>query len=243
MQLFHLILAAALALPGVALAQGADAAAQLAAKVQSRYEGIRDFEGDFVQTYEGGVLRTKTTEAGTMAIKRPGRMKWIYLKPERKEFVSDGVRIYSYLVADKQVIVSPVPGPGEATTPALFLAGRANLARDFTASFVELPGAPEGLTGLKLVPKAEDPEFEWIGIGVDPASFQIRYLVAVDKQGGRSAFTFTNLKENRGLTDKTFEFRIPRGVDVITSQGASPADLCAEVLGWLAVSLWRAPRA
>ena len=35
--------------------------AALAAKVQQRYNGIKDFQGDFVQTYEGGVLRTKTT--------------------------------------------------------------------------------------------------------------------------------------------------------------------------------------
>lgn len=222
MQLIHLILASVLVLPAAISAQQADAAAQLAAKVQARYDGIRDFEGDFVQTYEGGVLRTRTSESGTMAIKRPGRMKWVYLKPERKEFVSDGVRIYSHLVADKQVIVSPVPGPGEATTPALFLTGEADLARDFTASFAELPRAPDKLLGLKLVPKEEDAEYEWIGIGVDPGTYQIRYLVAVDRQGGQSAFTFSNLKENQGLTDKTFEFRIPRGVDVITNGARTP---------------------
>jgi outer membrane lipoprotein carrier protein len=221
-RLIHLILVTVLTVPVAVSAQGADAAAELAAKVQARYSGIRDFEGDFVQTYEGGVLRTRTSESGTMAIKRPGRMKWVYLKPERKEFVSDGVRIYSYLVADKQVIVSPVPGPGEATTPALFLTGQADLARDFTASLTDLPRAPEGLLELKLVPKKEDAEYEWIGIGVDPASFQIRYLVAMDRQGGQSAFAFSNLKENQGLTDKTFEFRIPRGVDVITNGARTP---------------------
>lgn len=211
-----------MALPAAGAAQSADAAAALAARVQAHYSGIRDFEGDFTQTYEGGILRTRTTESGTMAVKRPGRMKWVYLEPEHKEFVSDGVRIYSYMVADRQVIVSPVPGPGEATTPALFLAGQADLARDFTASFTDLPGAPEGLLQLKLVPKKADGEYEWVGIGVHPDTLQIRYLVAVDQQGGRSAFTFSNLKENRGLTDKTFEFRVPRGVDVITNGARTP---------------------
>src|SRR6185436_14326926 len=56
----------------------------LAAKVQQRYNGIKDISGDFVQTYEGGVLRTKTTERGTIAIKRPGRMRFVYTKPEKK---------------------------------------------------------------------------------------------------------------------------------------------------------------
>src|SRR5690606_4646639 len=94
--------------------------------------------------------------------------------------------------------------------------------RDFTASFTDLPRAPAGLEQLKLVPRKDDPEYEWIGIGVDPSSLQIRYLVAVDKQGGRSAFTFSNLKENRGLTDNIFDFRIPRGVEVITNGARTP---------------------
>jgi outer membrane lipoprotein-sorting protein len=41
--------------------------------------------------------------------------------------------------------------------------------------------------------------------------------VTVDDQGGRSTFSFTNLKENVGLTDKAFEFKIPRGVDVVST--------------------------
>ncbi|HYU77783.1 MAG TPA: outer membrane lipoprotein carrier protein LolA, partial [Vicinamibacterales bacterium] len=157
----------------------------------------------------------KTTERGTVAVKRPGRMRWVYEKPEKKEFVSDGRRLYSYVPADKQVIVSPVPEG--SSTPALFLTGKGHLVRDFTASFAQLPGALPDTTLLKLVPRHADPDVEWLILGVDSTSLQIRQLVAADRQGGRSSFTFTNLKENRGLSDKIFEFRIPRGVDVVTS--------------------------
>jgi outer membrane lipoprotein carrier protein len=188
----------------------------IAERVQTRYDTIRDFEADFVQTYEGGVLRKKTTERGTVAIKRPGRMRWVYTQPERKEFVSDGTRLYSYLPADKQVIVSPTP-EGQANTPALFLTGKGNLLRDFTPSFAELPSAVPGLTALKLVPKRADPEVQSLILGVDPTTYQIRLLVATDPQGGTSTFAFSNLKENRGISDKIFEFRIPRGVDVVTN--------------------------
>ena len=188
----------------------------VAERVQQRYDTIRDFEADFVQTYEGGVLRKKTTERGTVAIKRPGRMRWIYTAPERKEFVSDGNRLYSYLPADKQVIVSPAP-EGQSNTPALFLTGKGNLVRDFTPSFTELPGATPGLITLKFVPIRTDPDVQSLILGVDPATYQIRLLVATDRQGGTSTFTFSNLKENRGISDKIFEFRIPRGVDVVTN--------------------------
>jgi outer membrane lipoprotein carrier protein len=211
--------ACVIVLAGIGLAaQGGDPVA-LAAKVQQRYNGITDFQGDFVQSYEGGVLRTKTTERGTMAIKRPGRIRFTYTKPERKEFVSDGTRLYTHLVADKQVIVSPAPTADDGDVPAMFLAGKSDLARDYTPSFTALPGAAPGLLTLKLVPKRADSEFESLGIGVDPKTLQIQFLSAVDKQGGRSSFTFTNLKENRGLSDNQFVFRIPRGADVVT-QGA-----------------------
>jgi outer membrane lipoprotein carrier protein len=195
---------------------GKETAEQLAARIQTRYDAIRDFEADFVQTYQGGLLRTKTTEQGTVAIKRPGRMRWVYTKPERKEFVSNGERIYSYIPRDKQVIVSPMP-EDDQTTPALFLTGRGHLVRDFTAEFTEVPGAAAGTVGLKLVPKKTDPEFEWLMLAVNPATLQIQQLIALDRQGGQSSFVFTNLKENRNLSDKMFDFQIPRGVDVITN--------------------------
>lgn len=208
----------------VVLAAGLEGLAQtpadpvaLAARVQQRYAGLKDFQGDFVQTYEGGVLRTKTTERGTVSIKRPGKMRFIYAKPERKEFVSDGTRLYTYLVADKQVIVGAAPGPDDGTIPALFLAGQGDIARDYTPALTPLPGAAAGLVTLKLTPKKADPDYEWLGIGIDPKTFQIQYLVAADRQGGKSSFAFSNLKENRGLADKDFEFRIPRGVDVVTN--------------------------
>jgi outer membrane lipoprotein carrier protein len=215
------VLLGALALAPRLVGQGQDPAA-LAARIQARYATIKDFQGDFVQSYEGGVLRTKTSESGTLAVKQPGLFRFVYAKPEPKEFVSDGSQIYTYLVADKQVIVSPAPGPGEATTPALFLAGRANIARDFTPTATVLPSAPPGLIALKLEPRKPDPDYEWFAVGVDPATLQIRHLVAMDRQGGRSAFTFSNLKENQGISDNTFRFRIPRGVDVVNNGPRQP---------------------
>ena len=215
------LFAAAVALSAFAWTLSAQAGnpVALAAKVQQRYNGIKDIQGDFVQSYEGGVLRTKTTERGTVAIKRPGRMRFSYTKPEKKEFVSDGTRLYAHMVADKQVIVSPAPGPDQGDIPAMFLAGQSDLSRDYTPSFTALPGAAPGLVTLKLIPKKPSAEYESIGIGVDPNTLQIQFLTAVDTQGGRSSFSFTNLKENRGLSDKDFEFRIPRGVEVVTNGG------------------------
>ena len=75
--------------------------------LQRKYDGIKDFSADFVHTYQGGVLRKQITERGRLLVKKPGKMRWDYTAPEQKLFVSDGVKIYSYIPQDKQVIVGP----------------------------------------------------------------------------------------------------------------------------------------
>jgi outer membrane lipoprotein-sorting protein len=74
-----------------------------------------------------------------------------------------------------------------------------------------------GTRALKLVPKARQREYDWLTLVVDAATLDIRGLQTIDAQGGKSSFSFTNLKENVGLADKEFAFKIPRGVDVVTA--------------------------
>jgi outer membrane lipoprotein carrier protein len=190
--------------------------AALTRAVQARYDKVRDFTADFTHSYKGGVLKKEVVERGTLQVKKPGRMRWRYTVPEEKLFVSDGRQIYSYVPADRQVVVSPMPAEDRATTAALFLTGKGDLARDFTAKAATLPpGAPAGSVAIELTPRQEQREYNTLTLVVDPGTHAIRMLAADDRQGGRSAFTFANVKENTGLADKVFEFSIPRGADVI----------------------------
>ena len=193
-------------------------ASELASVLQRKYDGIKDFSADFTHAYEGGVLHKQITERGHVLVKKPGKMRWDYTAPEQKQFVSDGVKMYSFVPQDKQVIVASVPAADEATTPILFLAGKGNLTRDFTASLVDAPaGMPAGSRALKLVPRTRQGDYDWLVLVVEPGSLAIRGLVTIDGQGGKSSFSFTNLKENVGLADKAFTFKIPRGVDVVSA--------------------------
>jgi outer membrane lipoprotein carrier protein len=209
-------IAAALAAVIIAPAGASDNAADLAQALQRKYDTVHDFAADFVHTYQGGVLHKQLTERGQVLVKKPGKMRWEYTSPEKKLFVSDGVKIYSYTPADRQVIVSTVPKDDQASTPILFLAGKGNITRDFTPSIGDVPpGSPSGSVALKLVPKTPQPDYDWLLLVVDRQSLALRGLVTVDAQGGTSSISFANLKENVNPADKQFAFNIPRGVDVI----------------------------
>jgi len=212
-------LALAVLLTGRSAIHGAgETAPELAAALQRKYDGIKDFSADFTHTYEGGVLRKQITERGKLLVKKPGKMRWDYTNPEQKQFVSDGLKMYSYIPQDKQVIVASVPKEDEASTPTLFLAGKGSLTRDFTAAIVDPPPSmAAGTRALKLVPKARQRDYDWLTLIVDAATLDIRGLQTTDAQGGKSSFSFTNLKENVGVADKEFAFKIPRGVDVVSA--------------------------
>ena len=208
----------ALAVTVAALRAADSTAPELAAALQKKYDAIKDFSADFSHTYEGGVLRKQITERGHLLVKKPGKMRWDYSAPEAKQFVSDGVKMYSYIPQDKQVIVASIPQDEDAPTPTLFLAGKGSVTRDFTPSLVDAPpGMPAGSRALKLVPRSRQRDYDWLVLVLEPGTLSIRGLLTVDEQGGKSSFSFTNLKENVGLTDKEFTFKIPRGVDVVSA--------------------------
>jgi outer membrane lipoprotein carrier protein len=196
----------------------APSATETARRLQTRYDTVRDFTADFSHSYEGGVLKKSTTERGTLQVKKPGRMRWEYVEPEHKLFVSDGQKIYSYLPADKQVMVSTMPADDQATTAVLFLVGKGNLVRDFDVAYGE-GGAPDTWV-LKLTPRQRQRDYDWLVLAVDRESWRIRSLMAVEREGGHSTFQFSNYRENVGLADKIFAFKMPRGVDVINADSS-----------------------
>ncbi len=206
---------------GAAIASGLSAQAarppvlDVARAVQKNYDAVRDFSADFVHSYVGGVLGQRVTERGTVVIKKPGKMRWNYTSPEKKVFVSDGVKLYSYVPADKQVTINAVPAGDDTSTPTLFLAGKGNITRDFTVGYTEVPGAPADTYAIKLVPTRREQDYDWLVLVVDQRTYRIRMLVTTDTQGGTSTFTFTNMKENVNVPDQEFAFKIPRGVEVV----------------------------
>ncbi|MCX6543741.1 MAG: outer membrane lipoprotein chaperone LolA [Acidobacteria bacterium] len=211
-RLLPFLLAATALAPGPQVGPSADG---LAAALQTKYAAVTDFSADFVHTYRGGLLKKEAVERGTVLIKKPGRMRWTYVSPERKVFVADGRRIYSYIPEDRQVIISDVPSADDATTPALFLTGKGHLTRDFVVSIPAVADPTPNTHTLKFTPRRQEAEYDWMILVVDRATLQIRTLITVDSQGGQSTFVFSNIRQNAGIPDSRFQFTVPRGVDVI----------------------------
>ena len=65
-------------------------------KVQERYDGTRDFTADVTQEMTIASLGKTTTAHGTMAFKRPGKMRWDLSQGEEQVIVADGETLWLY---------------------------------------------------------------------------------------------------------------------------------------------------
>lgn len=192
---------------------GPPPARNLAMAIQSHYAAVTDFTADFTHAFRGGLLPQVSTEYGKVKIKKPGRMRWSYTRPEVKEIVADGRLLYTYIKADRVCYVSDLPTGDAAPTALLFLTGRGDLVRDFTSALS--PTQVAGEWRLDLTPVRKESDFVRLTIGVDPATLKLITLESIDADDGRSTFTFAHLRENVSLPDKDFAFTPPKGVDVI----------------------------
>jgi chaperone LolA len=172
---------------------------------------VRDFTARFSQTYQSGALglTSPEPERGDLKLKKPLRFRMEYASPERKVFVADGRTLYSYFPADHLGSEHPIPEPGQASTALLFIAGRGNITRDFTAALAD--AQPDGQWGLTLTPRTPQDDFRTLTLFVDRQSLQLRGFGWTEVDGGRSVVTLTGLRENRGLPETDFDFTFPKG--------------------------------
>jgi outer membrane lipoprotein carrier protein len=184
-------------------------------RLQNKYETMDTLQANFSQNYQskrfsgGGI-----TETGVVYLRKGGLMKWEYQKPEKKIFVSDGLFYFYYVPADKQVVKSPVDNQNQQS-PALFLAGRGNFAKDFKAAWAD---PRPGSRLINLTPVRPQPDFEHLIVEVDPARYLVLRLLVVDSYENRTEYKFTNIKENPTLPKNFFVFQAPSGADVIFQQ-------------------------
>lgn len=210
----RLVLAALIAtvttsLPSAQTRPGPDA---LARSLQQEYNRVRDLRASFVQTARGGVLSVRSRGEGTVVVKKPGRMRWDYSKPEKQSIISDGTRLIRYYPDTKEVDIVDIPPGDQAPTAMLFLAGKGDVLRDFRVSNVDSPIT--GTLALRLDPRRPDPDYEHLIVAFHPTTLQIRGLLTHDRQGGDTTTELSGIQENTGVNDKTFAFTPPRGADV-----------------------------
>lgn len=186
-------------------------AGKLAAAVDAHYNDLKSMQAEFSESYRGaGASRT---EAGTLWLKRPGKMRWEYRDPRPKLFVSDGKTAWFYVPGEPQAQRAPVNKVDDLRSPLRFLLGKAKLSKELRNLQIQ-PGAQAGNVVLSGLPKGMEDRISRVLLEVTP-QYQIVRLVLEEVDGASTEFRFSQEKENIAVADQQFRFSPPEGVGVV----------------------------
>jgi outer membrane lipoprotein carrier protein len=182
--------------------------------LQRRYAAVETVTGAFQQTYRApGVDQV---ESGVFRMKRPGLMRWEYRQPEEKLFIADGREAFLYVPLDRQVTVQPFSASDIRGTPLEFLLGAAEIKKSFDVSWEPQHKLTAGQAALiRLTPRSSEGEYEFLVLEIDPKSFDLRRIVIREHGGNTSEFLLTGIAVNVKMGNKEFQFKIPKGVEVV----------------------------
>lgn len=179
------------------------------ARLDEFFNGLQSMQSDFQQTVQDSRGNVTDNSTGTLALKKPGKFRWDYAKPNAQTIVSDGQRIWLYDPELQQVTVRRADLSLNGT-PAMLLSGEGKLRDSFEIEHVE---NRDGMTVINLTPKRADTDFKMVQMAL--RKDQLVALSLSDKLGQRTLLEFKQFKRNARVADAQFSFVPPKGVDVV----------------------------
>lgn len=170
---------------------------------------LQSVRADWTQSVTGANGEIGDEARGTLALEAPRQFRWEALEPYRQVIVADGQKVWVYDPDLLQVTVRD-QGAAEAHSPLTVLTDLSQLDRDFATSE---SGERDGLSWLKLVSRAPEPDFEYAELGFSKSALE--RMIFKDMLGNVTEIRFTNWQRNADLPADTFRFVPPQGVDVI----------------------------
>jgi outer membrane lipoprotein carrier protein len=193
----------------LALAPGVSCAASIEA-LKSLLEQTTTARARFAQMVLDRNMKMLQQATGTMQFARPGKFRWEYDKPYEQVIVSDGARVWLYDKDLNQVTVRKYDR-ALGSSPAALLAGSNEIEKNYRFTST---GSQDGLDWLEAVPRAQDTAFERIRLGFGKAGLEAMELR--DQFGQITVIKFSTIERNAKLAPEAFQFRPPKGADVIS---------------------------
>ena len=209
------ILLATALLPTAGLAEDVKT---LAAAVDAHYNHLRSLQAEFTEVYRGSGM--ERTEAGTLWLKKPGKMRWEYRSPREKLFVSNGKDAWFYVPDDQQARKTAAKKLDDVRSPLAFLLGKTKLEKELQGLSLapDLEPLATGNVVLRGVPQALADRVSEILLEITP-DHRIARIVIQEVDGAATEYRFGEMKEDLVIGDGRFEFKPPAGTETVEGLG------------------------
>jgi len=193
-----------------ARASAADAG-DVAKALELHYNRLATLQLDFEQEVSFGG-RSRPIERGVLSLRRPGRMRWDYSRPEGKLLVGEGDRLEMFNPLTNQVRVMRLDPTADLRAPLAFLLGRLDFSRQFNNLELE---TIEGRPALTAEGRSGQETYGRVEFFYDPESYRLEEVRVHGKDQSLTTFRFSGERTNPNLDEAMFSFSAPPGAEVL----------------------------
>jgi outer membrane lipoprotein carrier protein len=186
-------------------------AACIVKELQSIYQAASSMTATFTQAYTYAVYQRTQISSGALFLKKPGRMRWDYKKPQSKVFVSNGDDLWVYEPEKNQAYKKSLQN-SELPIAISFLMGKGNLLDEFKPT---LGAVTADTITVNLMPLEASRHYKELKLTINRTSFIVSKSAIVDPANNTNTVTFSNVVIDASLPDSGFEFSPPKGVNVL----------------------------
>jgi outer membrane lipoprotein carrier protein len=191
----------------VIAAQGTDGLLKI---IEARYNHAQSLRLDFSETY-AGTRRPVQHDSGVLYLRKPGRMRWDYISPAGKVFISDGKEVVLYTPDDQRAEKSKLKESEDMRAPLAFLLGKLDFKKEFKSFQTRVEGSDNWIA---VEPKSENLDYSKVEFLATPEG-EIRRVRITGQDQSQLDFTFTNEQLNAPVAPSLFIFHPPPGVQIV----------------------------
>ncbi len=184
-------------------------------KMDKRQRGMKDLKASFTQEKILELLEEKLISQGKMKYRKPDRMSWEYFEPDPLLMIIKGKRMWLYYPDMKVAEKYDLERAGE--TLGLFVGfGKSMeyLKKNYQISLLE---KKKDFYSLELIPKREE-ELRYLSkivLWIDTKEYWPVKTKIYEPNGDTTLIEFRNIELNTKIPDSEFEFKVPKGVEVV----------------------------
>lgn len=188
---------------------------ELMKNVEIRYSASKTFKSEFKQIYIGRNFG-EIMSGGEVYFKKPGMMKWIYKKPDKKIIASDGKNLWIYDMNDSQILLDKNFRKEKVPSSISFLWGGKMLLEVFSYKILNVEeGNGQRRYTVELLPKEDVPNVTKVHFVIDSESYLILETSLFDLFGNENRLIFRNPRLGKDINDSFFKFEPPKGVQIV----------------------------
>lgn len=169
------------------------------------------FSADFNQISKLAALEITETASGKAWFSHPGKMRWLYLSPQRHEIITNAQTLWIYRPDQNQVMRGDARKFFKAGAGGAFLSDIGLMRKNYT---IDVKETTDTHISFLLTAKQENPDLVTLLIQVSRTTHEIQKVTTQNTYGDTTSFEFTHI-QFKPMAPAIFEFKIPEGSSII----------------------------